>query len=115
MRLVAREVGNHMPAVGGRAGGRGFWKPSEELLEGFWRRGGARTPSNSSPSSLWRGMTLTSSISQRKAVSAGVSPGGRGNAMFMTRDYVIANSWDARATNGGRAPRMSLTNLALAP
>jgi hypothetical protein len=53
-------------------------------LVGFWW--GIHTPRSSSPSNLWRGMTVTSSISHRKAISGGVSPGGRGNAMLVTRD-----------------------------
>lgn len=40
------------------------------------------TPRSSRPSSRCRGMTVTSSISQRKATSEGESPGGRGNAMM---------------------------------
>ena len=43
--------------------------------------GGALTPSNCRPSRRWRGTIVTSSISQRKAVSGGVRPGGRGWAM----------------------------------
>jgi hypothetical protein len=39
------------------------------------------TPSRLRLSSFWRGMTVTISISQRKATSAGASPGGRGNAI----------------------------------
>lgn len=39
------------------------------------------TPSNSSPSSRCRGTTVTVSISQRKATSGGVKPGGKGSAM----------------------------------
>jgi hypothetical protein len=35
-------------------------------------------------------MTVTSSISHKKAVSAGVSPGGRGNAIVATREFVSA-------------------------
>lgn len=50
------------------------------LVVGCWR--GIRTPRSSSPSSLWRGMIVMSSISHRKAISGGVSPGGRGNAML---------------------------------
>ena len=40
-----------------------------------------RTPSSSRPSSLWRGMMVTSSISHKKATSEGVRPDGRGSAM----------------------------------
>lgn len=47
---------------------------------------GVHTPSSSRPSSLWRGMTVTSSISHRNAISGGVSPGGRGNAIVATRE-----------------------------
>jgi len=50
------------------------------IMAGCWR--GRHTPRSSSPSSLCRGMTVTSSISQRNAISGGVSPGGRGNAML---------------------------------
>jgi len=39
------------------------------------------TPSSSSPSSRCRGMTVTISISQRKAISGGVKPGGNGKAI----------------------------------
>jgi len=39
------------------------------------------TPSSWRLSSLWRGITVTNSISQRKATSDGVKPGGRGSAM----------------------------------
>lgn len=49
-------------------------------MVGCWR--GIRTPRSSRPSSLWRGMMVTSSISHRNAISGGVSPGGRGNAML---------------------------------
>jgi hypothetical protein len=57
--------------------------PQAHVVVGFWR--GVHTPRSSSPSSLWRGMTVTSSISHKKAISGGVSPGGRGNAMVATR------------------------------
>ena len=50
------------------------------FLEMGWRRA-QLTPSRLSPSSRWRGMTVTISISQRKAVSKGVRPGGRSKAM----------------------------------
>lgn len=40
------------------------------------------TPRSSSPSSRCRGTTVTSSISQRKATSGGVKPGGKGDAMM---------------------------------
>jgi hypothetical protein len=39
------------------------------------------TLNNFNPSSFWRGTMVTSSISQMKAISGGVSPGGRGNAI----------------------------------
>lgn len=39
------------------------------------------TPSSSSESRRWRGITVTISISHRKATSAGVRPGFSGNAM----------------------------------
>jgi L-fucose isomerase-like protein len=39
------------------------------------------TPSRLRLSSFWRGMTVTISISQRKATSAGARPSGRGNAI----------------------------------
>jgi hypothetical protein len=39
------------------------------------------TPNRSSLSSRWRGMTVTISISQRKATSEGVKPGGSGRAI----------------------------------
>ena len=41
------------------------------------------TPSRLRPSSRWRGITVTISISHKKAVSAGVKPGGRGNAIMI--------------------------------
>ena len=44
------------------------------------------TPSSCSPSSRWRGITVTSSISQRKAVSGGVRPEGRGSAIADERE-----------------------------
>ena len=56
-------------------------------LPEFWLQIGVRgfrarlTPSNCSPSSFWRGMMVTCSISHRKAVSGGVRPGGKGSAM----------------------------------
>lgn len=40
------------------------------------------TASSSSPSSRWRGITVTISISHRKAVSGGVKPGGSGKAIM---------------------------------
>lgn len=52
-----------------------------------WRRGRAQeqgwyhTPRRDRPGSRWRAIMVTSSISQRKAVSGGVRPGGRGRAM----------------------------------
>jgi hypothetical protein len=42
----------------------------------------ALTPNRSRDSSRWRGKTVTSSISQRKATSAGVKPRGRGRAIL---------------------------------
>lgn len=39
------------------------------------------TPNRSILSSLWRGTTVTSSISQRKATSEGVRPAGKGRAI----------------------------------
>ena len=46
-------------------------------------RDGALTPNSCKPSSRWRGMIVTSSISQRKAVSGGVRPEGRGRAIVI--------------------------------
>jgi len=43
---------------------------------------GRLTPSSSRPSRRWRGITVTSSISQRKATSVGMRPGLRGKAML---------------------------------
>jgi len=40
-----------------------------------------RTERRGNESILWRGMAVTSSISQRKAISGGVRPGGRGRAI----------------------------------
>lgn len=68
--------------------------------------GGARTPRSSSRSSLWRGMTVTSSISHKNAISGGVSPGGRGNAMVRTRDVV--SSKRSREERTADAPEGSL-------
>lgn len=39
------------------------------------------TPSSWSPSSRWRGITVTISISHKNAVSGGVKPGGNGKAI----------------------------------
>lgn len=50
---------------------------------GWWW--GLHTPRSSRPSSLWRGMTVTSSISHKNAISGGVKPGGRGNAIMLRR------------------------------
>lgn len=50
------------------------------------------TPSNCSPSSRCRGMTVTSSISQRKAVSGGVRPTGRGSAIVEGREPRYSSS-----------------------
>jgi hypothetical protein len=53
---------------------------------------GRRTPSNARASSRCRGMTVTSSISHRNAISGGVSPGGRGSAIAATRQVVVASA-----------------------
>lgn len=45
------------------------------------RCGVTLTPNRSMLSSLWRGTTVTSSISQRKATSEGMRPVGRGRAI----------------------------------
>jgi hypothetical protein len=47
------------------------------------------TPNSSRPWSFCRGITVTSSISQRKPTSLGVSPGGRGRAILY-RDAFLA-------------------------
>lgn len=74
-----------------------------------WRgAGGAHTPRSSRLSSLWRGMTVTSSISHRNAISGGVSPGGRGNAMIATRSNVISNCLEGERT--ADAPEQALPN-----
>ena len=49
--------------------------------KGWKSRDGGRTERSRRESILWRGMTVTSSISQRKAISGGVRPGGRGRAI----------------------------------
>jgi hypothetical protein len=41
------------------------------------------TPSNCKLSSLCRGITVTSSISQRNATSDGINPGGKGRAITL--------------------------------
>ena len=46
------------------------------------------TPSRLSPSRRWRGMTVTISISQRKAISGGVRPGGKVEAMAWASCYL---------------------------
>lgn len=46
-----------------------------------WDDGGGRTERRVKLSRRWRGMTVTSSISARKADSGGVRPGGRGRAI----------------------------------
>jgi hypothetical protein len=48
-------------------------------------------------------MTVTSSISHRNAISGGVSPGGRGNAMVATRADWLSKSRSSLA--GEDAPR----------
>jgi hypothetical protein len=55
---------------------------SFEIGSRGWR-GQRLTPSRFKLSSLWRGTTVTSSISQRKATSIGVKPGCKGNAMMV--------------------------------
>lgn len=45
---------------------------------------GRLTPSSSSVSRRWRGITVTSSISHIKATSEGISPGLRGRAIVMS-------------------------------
>ena len=45
------------------------------------------TPSSWSPSSRWRGITVTSSISHRNAVSGGVKPGGNGRAIVQRNNF----------------------------
>lgn len=56
---------------------------------------GPLTPSRFSPSSLWRGMTVTISISHRKAVSGGVNPEGNGRAMvcLLCEDPLGQSKW----------------------
>ena len=46
-----------------------------------WVGAGRLTPSKSRRSRRWRGSTVTSSISQRKAISVGRRPGGCGKAI----------------------------------
>jgi hypothetical protein len=52
-----------------------------------------RTDRSWRESNLCRGITVTSSISQRKAISGGVRPGGSGRAMMI--DVRVANSMGA--------------------
>ncbi len=52
------------------------------------------TPRSRRPSSLWRGIIVTSSISHKKATSGGVTPGGSDNAISRFREY--SSSGDAR-------------------
>lgn len=54
-------------------------------LRGAWW--GRRTDSRLRLSSLCRGITVTVSISQRKATSAGVRPAGSGSAMVDWRNF----------------------------
>lgn len=49
------------------------------------------TPSNSSFSSRWRGITVTNSISHRKVISEATSPRGNGNAMLVDYPSVDAS------------------------
>ena len=52
------------------------------------------TPSSWSPSSRWRGITVTISISHRNAVSGGVRPDGSGKAMVgYSRDKLWLYIW----------------------
>ena len=46
------------------------------------------TPSRLSPSRRWRGITVTISISQRKAISGGVKPEGNVEAMSQAGCYL---------------------------
>ena len=64
--------------IGVRTGGCRLHLPG---VEGFDGGGAQLTPRRLSPSSLWRGITVTISISQMKATSGGVSPGGSGSAI----------------------------------
>jgi hypothetical protein len=59
---------------------RGKWRGSKGNRVGRGEKYG-RTERRGNESILWRGMTVTSSISQRKAISGGVRPGGRGRAI----------------------------------
>lgn len=51
-------------------------------------------------------MTVTSSISHKNAISGGVSPGGRGNAIVATRDVVSSKCSSGERT--ADAPEESL-------
>lgn len=79
---------------------------------GFWW--GIHTPRSSSPSSLWRGITVTSSISHRKAISGGVSPGGRGSAMTATRGGGVGRSTSKVWSELTRTRHLRLTTYTLA-
>lgn len=77
------------------------WHRVSILGMGCWR--GRLTPSNSNLSSFCRGMTVTSSISHRNAISGGVKPGGSGNAMISTRVGVGALVVRSRVTQTRRS------------
>ena len=95
---------------------RGRGSGSGSAKRGWW---GQHTESKLRLSSLWRGITLTVSISQRNATSAGVRPGGRGSAMMDCITGVdfgeVERSSDFRrrvgnpkADNGGRRGKLGL-------
>lgn len=64
---------------GGARGSTGPW--IGQLMIPRRRLVGQPTPSSSRPSRRWRGTIVTISISARKAISEGVMPRGRGNAI----------------------------------
>jgi hypothetical protein len=55
--------------------------------------GVGRTVRRETDSRRWRGITVTISISQTKAISAGVKPSGRGNAMVSMVGAASGGCW----------------------
>jgi hypothetical protein len=65
------------------------------------------TPRSCSASSRCRGITVTSSISQRNATSGGVKPGGRGNAIVFCGTLVVVGGRDwERCRRDGKLLKM---------
>jgi len=74
------------------------WKGEESVWWGW--RGQVLTPRRFRLSSRWRGITVTISISQRKATSIGVKPVCRGNAMVGGKFCVSLLKLDAVWVSG---------------